>query len=321
MTVQFIKRVDNSSGIYLTRYLEQVMPRIYEKRYPALHGSNGEDVPINPSLEVGAQELVEEFMNERGSADLIDFAADDFPTVDIDMQERRFPVKVYGSSFRYNEREIAAAARHPRFNLRERRITAARRKIEVLTNKVTYYGEPRVPGFYGLLNNPSVPTDTIDDVNFYTDATPDELCQLVFDITNRTDEETNMVEETSVVIVPNTLYNYMISKRVTDGNDKTVLQYVMENSPYIKSIRRRNELRADMLFENGVEANDNYERILAYSVNSELLERFVEPIQVTQPLRLTVMNWVIAMFTVVSPVIIHYPLAMRYTRILKRPEA
>lgn len=317
-SASFIRKNDDTrSGLYLQRHLEQVMPKVYEKRYPKLHASNGEDLPINTSLEVGATELVEEALHQRGTADMISFDSDDYPTVDISMEEKRFPVQAYGTAIRYNDRELSVSARSGR-QLRERRLAAARYYLEEKINRVAYFGEPRVPGFTGLLNNPSVPIETIDDINFYDEATPDELAQVFFDIANATDEETNMVEETNILLVPNKLYNYMQSKRMTDGDSSTVLSFILEKSPYIKAIRRRNELNNSFLVENGVENDEDYDRIISYSLNPDTCERYIEPIQLTAPLRLSLHNWTVGMFTVTSPAIMHYPSALRYTRILSK---
>lgn len=308
---------NNDSGTLLQRYLEQSIGPILTKRYPALHGASGEDVPINTGLEVGVQELVEEVMSERGSADLVDFAADDFPTVDVDLQERRFPLKVYGVAFRYNDREILTAERRGKISLRDARIRAARRKLETKINYVVYYGERRVEGFTGLLNNPDVPSQTLTAVNYYS-QTPDTVARMLFDIVNAVDEETNMVEEANVLLVPNTFYNYIATTRMGDGSDTTILQFFLQNMPSIRAVRRRNELRADMLQSHGIENDGNHERIVVMSLSPETLQRFVEPVQVTQPLRLSLMNWTVGMYTVTSPVIVHYPKALRYVRIKRR---
>jgi hypothetical protein len=291
------------AGVFLSRQLEQRLPKVYEKRYPALKFSNGLLLPATAELEAGADSVVEEIMETIGevgesSADQID----DIPLADASVTEFKYPVMVKPIAIRYSVRELQAAMKGNR-NIRGMREMAARRAIEESSNKVSAYGDKKTSSV-GLLNDPNVPVNN-SSFNPYT-ATQDDLIDFLTGEVTKIIDSTKMTEEPDTMLVPVKLHELITNKRIPDS-PLTVKKFILENNPYIKDIVPCTELAASELEANGVETSGtNKDSIMIYPRNPEIVQRIFEPLSIMQP-QLRGLNYVVIMYYATTGAIWHYP--------------
>ncbi|MGL6341850.1 MAG: major capsid family protein [Waterburya sp.] len=291
------------AGVFLSRQLEQRLPKIYEKRYPALKFSNGTLLPSAAELEAGADSVVEEIMETIGeageaSADQID----DIPLADAGITEFKYPVMVKPIAIRYSVRELQASIKGNR-NIRGMRELAARRAIEESANKIAAYGDKKT-GAVGLLNDLNVPVNN-SSFDPYT-ATQDQLIDFLTGEVSKVIVSSKLTEEPNTMLVPVKLHELITNKRIPDS-PLTVKKFILENNPYITDIVPCNEVAAAELEANGVEtAGTNKDSILIYPRNPEVVQRLFEPLATMEP-QLRGMNFVVIMYYATTGAIWHYP--------------
>lgn len=289
------------AGVFLTRQLEQRLPKVYAKKYPALKFGNGELLPATADLEVGAESVIEEIMDTVGQADNVADQVDDIPISDAYIKEFKFPVTVKAAAIRYSVRELAAAQLGKR-NIRGMREMSARRSIEERMNKLSAYGES---GITGMLTDPGVPIDSSISTNYYDSAvTADALIDFFTSKVTSIVESTNMVEEPDTIVVPVRLHEIITNKRIPDSSS-TVKQFILENNTWIRQILPANEVSGAQLQANGI-GNGSKDRILIYPKNPETVQRLFEPLTVL-PAQLRGLQYIVIMLQASTGAIWHFP--------------
>jgi hypothetical protein len=294
------------AGVFLTRQLEQRLPKVYQRRYPALKFANGELLPLTFDLESGAESIVEEIMDTVGEmGEAMPDSIDDIPLADAAIAETKFGVIVKPIAIRYSVRELAAAAKGGR-NIRGLREFAARRAIEEAMNKIGAVGD-RARNLVGLLNDGNIPIDSTVSIDPYAvGTTADQLIKIFTDQVSKVIISTNMSEEPDTVLCPVKLHERITVERVGDTGT-TVKKFILENSPWIKDIIPCNEMANSYLKANGVVAtNSTKDMLFIYPRNSEIVHRMAEPLQVMQP-QLRGLNYVVIMLQASTGAINHYP--------------
>ncbi len=293
------------AGVFLARQLEQVLPKLYQKRYPALRYGNGDLLPVSVDLESGADSVIEQFAERVGEASTIADQVDDIPVADANINETRYPVIVKASALRYSVRELQAAQKGGR-DIRGLRMMSARAAIEESINRVAAFGDSK-NGLTGLLNDPNVPvlTETADLYNTST-VTADNLVELLTGYVSKIVDSTSLTEEPSTMLVPIKLHERMTNTRLPNS-PQTVKQFILENNTWIKEIIPSHELRSDNLEKYGVNSGGtNKDAILIYPKNPDVVHRSSESLTVLPP-QIRGLNWLVIMYVATTGAIYHYP--------------
>ena len=213
----------DEKSYFFKRQLEHVKRTTYDTKFKNLRAKIF--IPVSTEVPSGADTWTWRSYTKVGQAKIISDYAEDFPRVDVYGVENTSKIKSVGDSYGYSIQEIRQAqmAGTP---LEQRRADAARRGIEEKLDYLAWFGDTthNIQGFIGYpgVTNVTVVTGT------WSTATPDQIVLDVTTLMNGVTVPTKGKEVPDTLIMPRTQYNIIKDKRMTDGNSKTVLTYLME---------------------------------------------------------------------------------------------
>lgn len=297
-------------GIFLKRQLEQMLPKVLEKRYATLPFENGDLVPTKPDLEPGAATLIQQQIETSGEAAIVADEAFDIPLSDAATSETEYKVIAVYSGFHFTVRELQRAqlANVP---IQERKMLGARRAIAEKMNSIVAFGSARY-GIDGFLTNPQVPvSDSSLDIFDRTGTSSDDVIAFFLDEVTSIIEASQMTESPNTALVSVRTHSELIKRRIPDTN-MNIKSYILENSTYLEDILPCNELSSEVLETNGVHAPaTNKDRMVIYPLSDEILERHIEMVR-PMPEEYRSGKYIVPMYSCTTGVIWHYPLAGRY---------
>jgi len=303
------------AGSFLSRDLEQRLPRVLEKRYPSLVFENGTLIPTKVDLQPGAQELVQDIIELVGRAEINADEAFDIPMADAAVDEEKFPIVMVFSAFHYTWRQVEAA-QYANVPLRDRKMMAARRAIAERMDEIACFGAAK-HGFSGFLNNANVTVSSPTTNPHATTTTTDQLIAFFVDEVTRIVSDTELTEEPNVALVTPYLHEELV-KRTISGTDSTIKRFILENNIYLKDIRPVTNLKSALLEEKGVHtAGTNKDRMVIYPLSDEILERHISSLRAL-PTEYKDAKWKTPMCQATSPTIVNFPKSMVYVDYAKK---
>lgn len=296
-------RLDAGETAMLAKQLEYVYAKTYDIKYPELKARRF--IPIDTSVDSGAEFYTYRQWNMFGMAKLIANYADDLPRVDALAKEYPAPIKSLGASYGYSIQDMRRSAMSGA-QLDARRARASRRAHEQAFDDVCAFGDAAA-GLGGFLNNANVPIVGAVTGQWVTNsATPLQMVEDLNTLVN------SIVTATLETFVPNTLLldntSFLLLNSTpmstTGDADKTVLRFFLDNNPYISDLDQWNKLNAA--------GAGGVSRAVAYMRNEEVLAA-VEPQPFEQfPPQARNLEFVIPTHSRVGGVRIQYPLAIAY---------
>lgn len=315
-----------TGGTRLYRSLEQLLPGVLMKRRRSLRYENGDIVPTMADLQPGASEVVRQLMQDVGDASVVSDASTDIPMIDVSGTEDRYKTIMIGAGFSLTlqqQRALDFSASESSLQLLnaqqmvQRLMSMAQRAIAEKANLFGAFGSTAL-GITGFLNNANVAVNN-SSFNPYT-ATPEALAEFFIDEIAAIHSASNTVETPGDVVVSTDLDFLLQGTKMSDG-DMTVKQYILQNYDAITSITPSLECGWALLEANGVLAGGtNKDRIVFYPRDMEVVERHIEPSRLApeEYIERRNLRTLYPMFHCVTPTIINYPTAMRYTNVAKR---
>ena len=237
-------RLDSNESVFFNRELAYVKSKTYDAKLAELKGLSL--IPISMEAGSGVNEIVYRQYRGVGFAKIIADYAKDFPRVDVYGEEQSVKVKGIGDSYGYSIQEIRQSQRAGK-NLDQRRAMTARRAHDEQMNKMALKSDA-VNGTNGLLDYPGITevtlaSDGTGSSKTWASKTAD---QIVRDINNLVDAvmgPTSAREVPDTLLLPIKQYNDLATRRIGEAGEKTLLKYILENSPYIKKIDWLAELK------------------------------------------------------------------------------
>lgn len=298
-------RLDSNESVFFNRELAFVKSRSYDAKYAELKGLTL--IPISTETGAGINEIVYHQYRGVGFAKVIADYAKDFPRVDIYGEEKSVKVKGIGDSYGYSIKEIRASHRTGK-NLDQRRAITARRAHDETINRMALKSNP-VDGTFGLLDFPGITevvlqNDGTGSSKTWASKTPDQIVRDINDMVNAVMEPTSAREVPDTLLLPIAMYNDVATRRIGEAGEKTLMKYILENSPYIKKIDWLAELK----------------NFGAGNTNRALIGRFDEEhitLEIPQPFeqfeaQQEGMEFTIPCHSECAGTIIYYPLAFAY---------
>ena len=142
----------------------------------------------------------------------------------------------------------------------------SRKSSDQLTNKIAFVGDDDHK-LFGLISFPGTTEYVVpagaSTFKTWSTKTPDEISTDVMGMVNAIMVPTNGVESPNTLLLPLKQYNDVAGRRMTDGNDTTVLTYILTQNPYIDTIEWITELK-----EAGASSTD---RMMAYERDEDIL--------------------------------------------------
>ncbi len=298
-------RLDSNESVFFNRELAFVKSRSYDAKYAELKGLML--IPISTEAGAGVNEIIYHQYRGVGFAKVIADYAKDFPRVDIYGEEKSVKVKGIGDSYGYSIKEIRASQRAGK-NLDQRRAITARRAHDEAMNKMALKSDT-VNGTFGLLDFPGITevtlaSDGTGSSKTWASKTADQIVRDINNMVNAVMEPTSAREVPDTLLLPIAQYNDIATRRIGEAGEKTLMKYILENSPYIKRIEWLAELK-------GFGAGDT---------NRAMVGRFDEEhitLEIPQPFeqfeaQQEGMEFTIPCHSECAGTIIYYPLAFAY---------
>jgi len=306
-------RLDASESIFFARELESIDARTYDVKFPLLKGRL-----LVPKIGNVAESDLEYTYRQHegfGVAKIIADNADDLPSVDTNGREFTARIKPVGAKYQYNLFEIRAAAAKQR-PLDELKSRAARRAIEELIDELIAFGDAD-HDMRGFVNHPDVDatftpsTKAAGGTTWLAAGLPNATALEVIDDVNRfvnerfiALREAEGIGDRQVVVIPSPEYAYISSLPVGDNSDKTVLRYLMDNSPFIEDIMPWHKLTGA-----GAGAVN---RMVTFVRDPQVLGALIPMEYSPQPFQQRGLNFHIPTVASCGGTVIRYPVAMAY---------
>ena len=237
-------RMDSDESIFLQRQLDYIKTQTYDIKYAELKSRRL--IPISSECDPGAERIFYRQYDQTGLAKVIANYADDLPRADVKGKEFSATVKTLGSSYGYNIQEMRAAI-YGNVPLEQRRSNAARRAIAQKENSLAMFGDAalNIPGFFSNPNISSVtiPADGTGASKLWAAKTPDQIIRDMNLVANSIVAVSLGVEIPDTLLLPLAQYNYVASTARSANSDTTILNYFLQNNPYIKNVEWVNELK------------------------------------------------------------------------------
>lgn len=298
-------RLDSNESVFFNRELAYVKARSYDAKYAELKGLSL--IPISTEAGAGVNEIIFHQYRGVGFAKVIADYAKDFPRVDIYGEEKAVKVKGIGDSYGYSIKEIRASQRTGK-NLDQRRAITARRAHDEMMNRMALKSNT-ADGTFGLLDFPGITEVTLQadgtsSSKTWASKTPDQIVRDINDLVSAVMEPTSAREVPDTLLLPIAQYNDIATRRIGEAGEKTLMRYILDNSPYIKRIDWLSELK----------------NFGAGGTNRALVGRFDEEhltLEIPQPFeqfeaQQEGMEFTIPCHSECAGTIIYYPLAFAY---------
>jgi hypothetical protein len=309
MTLELTRDSLDQAGSYLSRQLQQFMPRLYRKKYANLWMEQGTYVPAVGDLEAGAREVIETTISERGEAAVTVDGPDDIPMVDVAAAETPFPAVIISVGCQYNVLGLDADRKAGK-NINAIRLETMNLAIRERAHKIGCFGSAK-HNVNGLFNCPRIP---IVNSNYDADGsgvTAQDHLNFIGDQLVKVESDSNLTEGIDTIAVPAKLHNVWTRTRVPN-TDKNVIRQILEDfgpdaGGTLRRIVKMNECRSDILEANGVmNSGTNKDRLVFMPFDPNAGERKYFAMRRMAP-QLVGMNYKVFGYMGTTGFIDHYP--------------
>ena len=237
------QRLDANENIFFQRQLEYIKAQTYDIKYPALKAR--ELFPVSYEAGPAAKTITYRQFDQVGMAKIIANYSRDFNRVDITGKEFTANVRSLGASYAYNFQEIRSATLTG-MNLQQSRANAARRAILQLENQIALQGDAD-NNLSGFLTNPNITTTAVANdgdgsSTLWADKDADQIIRDMNALVNGVVAITKGVETPNILLLPISQYTFISATPRSSTNDTTILQYFLNNNPFIQVVDWLNEL-------------------------------------------------------------------------------
>lgn len=297
--------LDANETFFFARELEYVKSKSYDIEFPEMKAFR--HLPISTEAGEGANAITYAQFEETGMARVIESYANDLPRADIRGKEYTTLVRSIGVSYGYSIQEIRAAIYVGR-SLTQRQSNAARRANDQSINRLAWFGDDtyNIPGLINNANIPAttVPADGIGASTLWVNKTPDQILRDLNTITNGIVSLTKGVEMPNTVLLPVAQYTLIASTPRSSVSDTTILEYFIQNNPFITTVDWVPELAGA-----GVSGSDIF---IAYDKNPDKLTMEI-PMPFTQfPPQERGLEFVVPCESRYGGIIVYYPLSLAF---------
>ena len=203
-------------------------------------------LPVSTEADEGAEAITFRRYTMLGLAKIIADYASDSPRVDVYGEELTIRVYRVGDSYGWDRNEIRRS-RMAGKSLDSRKAMAAKRASDEKINNIAWNGDSdySINGFidYPGITEYTVPADGTSSSKTWASKTPDQIVRDITGIVTAIIDPTNGVEQPDTLLLPIDQFMLIANTRMTDGNDKTILRYVLDNNPFLRTIDWLTELK------------------------------------------------------------------------------
>lgn len=305
-----LERFDSNESMFLLRQLDYIKQQTYDTKYAELKARKL--IPVSSEADPGAENIFYRQYDQFGIAKIISNYADDLPNADVSGKEFSATVKTLGAQYQYNFQEMRAAV-YGNVPLEQRRANAARRVIAQKENTIAFFGDAN-SNLIGMFNAPNVTAVTIPatgtgSTTQWANKTPDQILLDMNTVANTVVSVSLGVENPDTMLLPLSQFNYVASTARSSFSDKTILNYFLENNPYIKNVEWVNELASAGASGSG---SAPYARMYAYRRSPEVLTLEIPSDFEQLDLQIVNLTYKVPCIERIGGVLVYYPLALAY---------
>ena len=299
MSINTMQVDANESAIFL-RQLESIKTKTYDTKQKVLKGLSL--IPISTAAQSGADVITYRQFTQVGYAKFISDYSKDFPRVDVYGVEVKRGIKSIGASYGYSIKELRRS-QMAGTDLDTKRALAVRRANDELVNTTALIGSTDA-GIPGFINNANVgvytvPSDGTGSSQKWKDKTPQLILRDMNALVNFVVAATNGRETPDTLLLPIAQYNYIATTQVGTYNDKTILRFFLDNSPYIKTV--------DWLVELAGIGTSSADRMICYVRDEDHLTLEIpQPFEQLSP-EIHNMEYTVGCHSETAGTIIYYP--------------
>jgi hypothetical protein len=301
--------MDAGETIFFERELESKKARSYDVIKAPLKAF--ELIPVSTDAGAGAEAIVYEQYDQTGIAKIIGNYADDLPRANVKGKEFTARVKSVGNSYGYSLQEIRAAQFAGK-SLTDRQATAAARAQREEWNRIAFFGDADhgLQGWIGAANVPASPVaagaGAGGTVLAWSGKTPDEILKDLNDAVNGVVDLTNGAEQPDTVALPIKQYTQVATTPRSATSDTTILEFFLQNSPFITSVEWANELSGAF--------PGNTDGFIVYRRDPETMTLEMPVMFEQLPVQERGLEYVVPCHSRIGGVIIYYPLSQVHKR-------
>ena len=235
------------ASVFFARELDYIKAKTYDTLYPEFNALNL--FPVSNEVDPGADTTTYYSYDKIGLAEIISNYATDLPRVDVKGEPVTAYVKSIGDSYGYNIQELRAS-RLAGKSLDARRGDAAKYAIDYKLNRIAWCGDEanKLNGVLSIGNDVPVYTPSLNAAGTSTkflDKTPEEILRDISAWQAYTATLTKSVEKPDTLALPTEAYLHLANTPRSSQSDKTILSWILDNSPRLKNIYEVPELNDD----------------------------------------------------------------------------
>jgi hypothetical protein len=219
-------------NVFLKTQLNHVLDKAFQETFPALKARTF--IPVNRSIPQAAESVSAKIWDQYGRAEVMNAAADNFPSVSLGQREAFSAVKSLGCYFEYSLLDIRRS-QMAGAELDSKLAVAARQTIESKIDELAALGDQQV-GLYGLSNHGGI---TKHQLKPWFEGKNKESIEILKDINQLVSgiaEDTNNAFLPDTLILPVKHFAYIAQTPYSGQSNVTILNYLLSNNPYIKNV-------------------------------------------------------------------------------------
>lgn len=226
---------DAATGLsFLLSQLTHIESKMYEKKYKAI--TYPLIIPVSNEAGEGAESVTYFYMDGAAVAEFVGTKSLNVPIAEIGTEKVTVPVELGATGYEYSDEELRQAILLQR-PLPQLKSNTARRAYEELAQRTAMNGDAthNLPGF---IDNTNVTANTVDNPGSGTEWVNKTPAQILFDINELMGDifvDTLQVERPNTLLLPTHQWNYIAGTPRSDNSDTTILQWLVNNSPYISA--------------------------------------------------------------------------------------
>jgi len=302
---------EDAASVFFARELDYVKAQSYDVEYPELTALTL--FPISSEADEGAETVTYYTYDKTGLAKVISNYSTDLPRADVDGKPTTAFIKSLGASYGYSAQEMRAS-RLAGKSLDARKAESARYAIDNKNNIIAWKGDAE-SGLLGVLSDGqniptyTIPTGATSSATKWTAKTPDEILSDINGMAKAVARLTKNVERPDTLCVPAEVYMDIATRRITDTAE-TVLNFVLNNSPYIKDVVSTAELDADSVETNPYAAASNGQGVAFLFTKDKRKMSLENPMPFQQyPAQIKNLETVVPCEARTAGVLMYYPLS------------
>lgn len=274
-----------------------IEPEVLRRPYPAIRYA--EMIPIDTSANPFALSVTHFTQDMTGRAKFVNGKGDDIPLVNVTGSKFEQTVNMAGVGYSFSLEEIGAAQMMNR-NLSSDGAEAARLAYEQFVDEVAFAGDATlgIEGFFDMTGIPSAAAGAT-----FAASTPDAILAIINTALNAVFTNTLGIEMADTVVLPLGEYARLVSTRLADGSDTTILDYIRRANVYTAQTGQPLTIFADRRLTT---------KMVVYRRDPSVLKMHMPmPLQFIPPQAVNLEIKVLGMFRF-APVNVRKPQAVRY---------